>query len=168
MPPTTPKNNISNGTLILNGDNASPTAAIILPEMQTGLNPNLLTSPPKTGPKIELIPQQSEPTKATDDLSELNAVIKGCRRTPPKVNPKPSEKSKLYYIKKKKVKKRADLFILTAIQFIQIIIKLTVCFRVHSRRAELLRTEITGSPPPAFLEFLSFCVSLLFLVIFVI
>ena len=109
MPPTTPKNNISNGTLILNGDNASPTAAIILPEMQTGLNPNLLTSPPKTGPKIELIPQQSEPTKATDDLVESNAVIKGCRRTPPKVNPKPSEISKLYYIKKKKVEERVEL-----------------------------------------------------------
>ena len=107
MPPTTPKNNISNGTLILNGDNASPTAAIILPEMQTGLNPNLFTSPPKTGPKIELIPQQSEPTKATDDLSELNAVIKGCRRTPPKVNPKPSEIFKIILYKEEKSKKKS-------------------------------------------------------------
>ena len=98
MPPMIPKNSISNGTLILNVDNASPTAATILPEIQTGLNPNLLTNPPKTGPKIELIPLQNEPTKATDDLSELNAVI---RRTPPKVNPKPSEISKLSYIKKK-------------------------------------------------------------------
>ena len=101
MPPMIPKNSISNGTLILNVDNASPTAATILPEIQTGLNPNLLTNPPKTGPKIELIPLQSEPTKATDDLSELNAVIKGSRRTPPKVNPKPSEISKLSYLKKK-------------------------------------------------------------------
>ena len=115
MPPTTPKNNISNGTLILNGDNASPIAATTLPEMQTGLNPNLLTSPPKTGPNIEATPQQSEPTKATDDLSELNAVIKGFKRTPPKVNPKPSEISKLCITKKKKSREITDLFILTAI-----------------------------------------------------
>ena len=43
----TPKNSISNGTLMLRADKESPIAAIRLPEIQTGLNPNLLTSPPK-------------------------------------------------------------------------------------------------------------------------
>ena len=42
----TPKNSISNGTLMLRADKESPIAAIRLPEIQTGLNPNLLTSPP--------------------------------------------------------------------------------------------------------------------------
>ena len=97
MPPITPKNNISNGTLILNGDKASPTAATILPEIQTGLNPNLLTSPPVIGPNIELIPKQREATNDIEGLSDLNSFIKGCKRTPPKVNPKPSEISKLFF-----------------------------------------------------------------------
>ena len=43
----TPKNSISNGTLMLRADKESPIAAIRLPKIQTGLNPNLLTSPPK-------------------------------------------------------------------------------------------------------------------------
>ena len=42
----TPKNSISNGTLMLRADKESPIAAIRLPEIQTGLNPNLLTRPP--------------------------------------------------------------------------------------------------------------------------
>ena len=66
----TPKNNMSNGTFMLNGDSESPIAATILPEMQTGLNPNLLTSPPKMGPNIELIPEHNEFTNDTEDLSE--------------------------------------------------------------------------------------------------
>ena len=98
MPPITPKNNISNGTLILNGDKASPIAATILPEIQTGLNPNLLTNPPVIGPNIELIPKQREATNDIEGLSDLNSFIKGCKRTPPKVNPKPSEISKLFFV----------------------------------------------------------------------
>ena len=54
----------------LRGDSASPIASTILPEIQTGLNPNFLINPPAIGPNIVLIPTASEPTQDTVDISE--------------------------------------------------------------------------------------------------
>jgi hypothetical protein len=61
---------MSIGILGLSGESASPTARTILPEMQTGLSPNLLINPPVIGPNIVLIPKKSEPTQDTIDISE--------------------------------------------------------------------------------------------------
>ena len=93
MPPITPKNSISKGTLVLNGESASPIEATMLPEIHIGLNPNLLTSPPIIGPNIDMIPLESELTNDTVNLFDSKLSIKGCKSTPPNVNPKPSEMS---------------------------------------------------------------------------
>ena len=61
---------MSIGILGLKGESPSPIATTILPEMQTGLNPNLLTNPPVIGPNMVLIPKKREPTQDTVDISE--------------------------------------------------------------------------------------------------
>ena len=61
---------MSIGIFGLSGESTNPIARIILPEMQTGLNPNLLINPPVIGPPMRLIPTKSDPTEDTADISE--------------------------------------------------------------------------------------------------
>ena len=61
---------MSTGILGLSGERASPIARTTLPEMQTGLNPNLLINTPVIGPAMRLIPKKSDPTEDTADISE--------------------------------------------------------------------------------------------------
>ena len=69
-PPVKPIVNISIGMLGLSGERASPIARTILPEMQTGLNPNLSINPPVIGPNMVITPKKSEPIQDTVDISE--------------------------------------------------------------------------------------------------
>ena len=70
MPPINPWVKMSIGILGLSGESTNPIARTILPEMQTGLNPNLLINPPVIGPNMVLNPKKREPTQDTVDISE--------------------------------------------------------------------------------------------------
>ena len=69
-PPIKPIVNMSIGMLGLIGERASPIARTILPEIQTGLNPNLSINPPVIGPNMVITPKKSEPTQETVDTLE--------------------------------------------------------------------------------------------------
>ena len=77
VPATIPIVNVSKGILVVNGDTLSPIHPIMLPNIQTILIPNLFAKAPKIGPSMALTPERSEPTNETEDLVELNSVIKG-------------------------------------------------------------------------------------------
>ena len=70
MPPIKPWVKMSIGIFGLSGESTNPIARIILPEMQTGLNPNWLINPPVIGPNMVLNPKKREPTQDTVDISE--------------------------------------------------------------------------------------------------
>ena len=73
---------ISTGTLGLKVARQSPIQAIIHPDIQTALSPNLLISPPVKGPRIDKSPHEIEPAHANDDIGAWNSSFNGFNKTP--------------------------------------------------------------------------------------
>merc|ERR1719154_499327 len=70
------------GTLVAKMDKLNEMQVMILPAMQTGRNPNLLTNPPTIGPDIRYTPHSRLPTQETVPASASKYLHKGVRRTP--------------------------------------------------------------------------------------
>ena len=87
----TPIVKISTGTLGLKVARQSPIQATILPDMHTGLSPNLLISPPVNGPRMDKSPHESEPAHARDDIGDSKCSFSGNKSTPKAPKRKPSK-----------------------------------------------------------------------------